>query len=241
MRLFRSNKKALRRICASLNESCLIAPMSEHCTHHHDHNHHNKSYQDDGLLALHAEDLYSAMLRRVRHNGWTSFATEVSESSACQAARQRLGHQAAGMAIGQQHLVSQLFEDHYPALPRTEEHHHAHGHDHGPCGKRHGPLQRLVERIEHGTLTRVKHRRAKMAAALIFRAGLFTMCPGDDIAAIGLQTYSSIAGHHQEHDHHEAHPESQAILPRRPRVVVDLEAGYADVDMPRPEPVPVLG
>lgn len=193
----------------------------------HDEHHHVHDTQDDGVLALHAEDLYIRLADQARAallRGAVEPVTE--ESEALHNTKLRLGASAPELDEQQQQLVNESFAAEYDMLPRRQEQHH-HGHDHGGCGKRHDPLQRLFESVEHTATARLKHRRAKVAVALLFRAGLFTMCPGDDIAAIGLQVYGSVAGTQQENHHDHEHDEVYAVLPRRPRLTIDLDAGRA--------------
>lgn len=212
----------------------LVRPNHEH-THAHEHEHHHGhdlDPQDDGVLALHAEDLYLRLADQARTSLMTNVVTSAAEESeTLRNTKQRLGERVPRLDEQQQRLVNRAFTANYDTLPRREEEHH-HGHDHGGCGKRHGPLQRLLEKAEHTTISRLKHRRAKVAVGMLFRAGLFTMCPGDDIAAIGLQVYDSVAGGQQEHHAEHEHAEVYAVLPRRPRLTVDLDAGKARVDLP---------
>lgn len=201
--------------------------MTEAMTHHHEHA--SADFADDGALALHAEDLYLRLARRPHHYqaGHEHALHESTPPYDIEALKQRLGSAAPQLTDAQEQSVAAGFAHHFPTLPRTEDHHH-HGHDDG-CGKRHGPIRRTLERMEHGVLSRVRSQRAKIAVALMFRAGFFTMCPGDDIAAIGLQVYSSVSGHQQEH-HHEEHAEVNAVLPARPRI--EFKHGKAVVQLP---------
>lgn len=210
-----------------------ITPIRHAHDHSHEHhNDHSDNSQDDGVLALHAEDLYLNLADQARTSLMTGVtASAAEEPKVLHATKQRLGERAPRLNVQQQQLVNRAFVTNYATLPRREEEHH-HGHDHGGCGKRHGPLQRLFEKVEHTAVSRLKHQRAKVAVGLLFRAGLFTMCPGDDIAAIGLQVYGSVAGTQQENHAEHEHAEVYAVLPRRPRLTVDLEAGKARVDLP---------
>lgn len=201
--------------------------------HHENHVHHEPDLEGDGVWALHAEDLYLRLADQARTpliNG-VPIPAAPEEPAAMRDTRQRLGQRAPVLNKNQEEFVRHAFAAHHEHLPQREQSQH-HGHDHGGCGKRHGPLQRLFEKVEHTAISRVKQQRAKVAVALLFRAGLFTMCPGDDIAAIGLQVYGSVAGGQQEHHEEHSHDEVYAVLPRRPRLTVDLDNGRAVVDLP---------
>lgn len=62
---------------------------------------------------------------------------------------------------------------------------------------------------------RLKNKRVALVAAAAIRAGSLFFCPGDDIAAIGLQVYSSIGGNVT---HEEGHHEENGILPSPVRI-----------------------
>lgn len=91
------------------------------------------------------------------------------------------------------------------------EHHHAHSHE---CGHSHGMVKERLDSIEQRAL-RLKNKRVALVAAAAIRAGSLFFCPGDDIAAIGLQVYSSIDGHAT---HEEGHHEENGILPPPVRI-----------------------
>lgn len=127
--------------------------------------------------------------------------------------------------------VAQGFAAQYESLPTSHplfEHQHSHDGDHQDshsCGKVHGPLRRRFDALEAKVLDRISHRTAKAVAAAVFRLSALTVCPGDDIAAIGLQVHSAMAGHHEaEHGHHE----EQAILPRKIRIEAEQHVSGPD-------------
>ena len=89
-----------------------------------------------------------------------------------------------------------------------------HNHDvHDDCGHNHGIAHKKLGKIERLTLGRLTSKRAQKLAAIAFRAISLLFCPGDDIAAIGLQIYGSVSG--EVHDHGQAH---EAILPGATRI-----------------------
>lgn len=201
-------------------------------THHtHDHHHHDSDVAGDGMLALHAEDLYLQLARSPQLKASVPVNADGPVPYDLTALKQRLGSKAPDLSEAQEQVVATNFADRFADLPRSEYHEHqGHAHAGDGCGKRHGPIRRTLERMEHGALAKVRGQRAKLAVALLFRAGFFTMCPGDDIAAIGLQVYGSVSGQQQEHHHEESHPEANAVLPARPRI--ELKRGKALVRLP---------
>ena len=90
-------------------------------------------------------------------------------------------------------------------------HHHSHSHE---CGHSHGAVVERLGAMEQRAL-RLKNKRVALVAAAAIRAGSLFFCPGDDIAAIGLQVYSSIDGNvtHEEGRHEEG-----GILPSPVRI-----------------------
>jgi hypothetical protein len=92
---------------------------------------------------------------------------------------------------------------------------HAHSHDHD-CNHNHGLVKRNVEKIEHAIVNKISNKRAQALTGAALRGMSFLFCPGDDLAAIGLQMYAAASGHAgNEHEHHTEH---KAILSRRPRI-----------------------
>jgi len=129
--------------------------------------------------------------------------------------------------------VMGAFAAQYLSLPTSHplfEHRHNDDKEHQDghsCGKIHGPIRRRFDALEARVLGRISNRTAKAVAAAAFRLGALTVCPGDDIAAIGLQIHGAIAGHHEtEHSHHE----EQAVLPKPIQVVKEQSA-----DTPKPQ------
>lgn len=193
---------------------------------------------DDGVRALHAEDAYLTLAGLACRTDrplddldprYKAFDIESIEA--------RLGEAAPELSEKQRESVRAGLAMQYDSLPRREVDDH-HGHEHGGCGTRHGPIQKMMEKLEHSATHRAKSQRAKIVVALAFRAGLFTMCPGDDIAAIGLQVYSSIAGSpagHQEEEH--GHGEVYATLTGRPRPASFINGRRVELPtMPIPDP-----
>ena len=148
--------------------------------------------------------------------------------------RARLGEKWHGPSDKQvREDIAANFSQQYEGLPTShplfegQPHDHTHG-DHS-CGKLHGPVRKQLDRLENAMLRRVRNHTARAIAAGVFRLSALTICPGDDILAIGLQVHSSIVGHHEsEHEHHEEY----AILPTRPRIVVELPAQREDEPTP---------
>lgn len=90
----------------------------------------------------------------------------------------------------------------------------AHTHHPDDCDHNHGQVARFVHALEHKAAHSNLRLRRFMVAFL--RALSLVFCPGDDIAAIGLQLYSSIDGHSDAHHH-----ETKAILPEPVRLEVN--------------------
>ena len=88
---------------------------------------------------------------------------------------------------------------------------HAHSHE---CGHSHGVIKERLGTMEQRAL-RLKNKRIALVAAAAIRAGSLFFCPGDDIAAIGLQLYSSIDGNVS---HEEAHHDEYGVLPSPVRI-----------------------
>ena len=88
---------------------------------------------------------------------------------------------------------------------------HAHSHE---CGHSHGVIKERMDTLEQRAM-KLKNRRVALVAVAAIRAGSLFFCPGDDIAAIGLQVYSSIDGNitHEHSDHDES-----AVLPPPVRI-----------------------
>ncbi len=134
------------------------------------------------------------------------------------------------------------FAERYDTLPRpaTHEHTHQHSGSHHDCGKAHGPLRRQLDKLETKTLGKIRNKTIQALAAAAFRCSALVFCPGDDLLAIGAQVYGSVSGHTEGHN--DQHHEEQAVLPRRPRIEVDLTAkkvrmrrGALDTDPSPPE------
>lgn len=126
--------------------------------------------------------------------------------------------------------VAIAFAERVGALPATHgRYDHSHGHGDDGCGKTHGPVRRAMDTFEHKVLGRIRNQRVRLVAAAAFRGSSLILCPGDDLAAIGLQLYGAFTGH-TGHDTHGDHAEHQAILPRRPYVTTRM--GRICIDSP---------
>lgn len=157
---------------------------------------------------------------------------ELEERYDLSAVKARLGPILPALTFAQEAAAIQAFDEHYYSLPTDHpRHNHAHhGHDHDDgCGKTHGPVRRALEAFERGVLGRIRSQRLRLVAAMAFRGSSLALCPGDDIAAIGLQMYGAFSGH-TGHDH--AHQEHVAILPRRPRIQFESNTAYLPLDAP---------
>lgn len=151
------------------------------------------------------------------------------------AARQRLGKIYPVLSATQEAAVAYIFSKQWPQLPQTHARYdHGHQHDHDDhCSKAHGPLRKRIHNLERAVLRRIPHDKARILAALAFRGTALLFCPGDDIAAIGLQLYSAFGG---SSGHTHIHDEPKATLPRRPRI--DFEYNNAIISLPIDAAVP---
>ena len=129
-------------------------------------------------------------------------------------ARKRLGPTLPDLSRSQLKLTYALFacefSQHLAAQQVQPDPQHTQPHAHGHCCKRHGPLRRLLTRAETALKDKLRHSNFNKIAALLLRAGSLLCCPGDDIAAIGLQVYGSISGHVSESH---GHTDMLATLP----------------------------
>jgi hypothetical protein len=161
-----------------------------------------------------------------------SALAELEERYDLPAVKARLGLALPALTFAQEAAAIQAFGEHYHSLPtdhpRHSHAHHGHDQDDG-CGKTHGPVRRALEAFERGVLCRIRSKRLRLVAAMAFRGSSLALCPGDDIAAIGLQMYGAFSGH-TGHDH--AHQEHKAILPRRPRIQFESNMAYLPLDAP---------
>jgi len=174
------------------------------------------------------ENLYISLSRIVMRDKQPHHEAPVDEQNLEQlvTVEARLGDRwSKQMTTAQRAKVATLLSQQRSELPTSHplfEQQHAHsshtvegGHS---CGKLHGPLRRRFDALEAKVIGRISNHTAKAVAAAVFRLSALTVCPGDDIAAIGLQIHSAVAGHHEaEHSHHD----EQAILPRSVRIETD--------------------
>ncbi|HET9411583.1 MAG TPA: hypothetical protein VFO38_01945 [Candidatus Saccharimonadales bacterium] len=129
-------------------------------------------------------------------------------------ARKRLGPVLPNLTRSQLKLTYTLFACEFSrhiATQRTKPNpQYIQTHAHGRCCKRHGPLRWLLTQAETTVQGKLRRSNINRIAALLLRAGSLVCCPGDDIAAIGLQVYGSISGHVSESH---GHTDMLAILP----------------------------
>ena len=203
--------------------------MASACEHHHT-EHHDPFPPAE-------EDLYMDLVINAKS---TSGAVAPGEPAGPEVAQRiqdiqaRLPRRWSSLTHTESNHVIGAFAAQYQSLPTSHplfEHHHNHDKEHQnghSCGKMHGPIRRRFDALETRVLGRISNRTAKAVAAAVFRLSALTVCPGDDIAAIGLQIHGAIAGHHEtEHGHHE----EQAILPKSIQAVKEQAT-----DTPKPQP-----
>lgn len=146
----------------------------------------------------------------------------------------RLGDAYPEVGIMGEAAVILAFAERADALPASHpRYNHSHGHEGDGCGKTHGPVRRTLDTIEQKVLGRIRNQRVKLVAAAAFRGSSLILCPGDDLAAIGLQLYGAFSGQ-ASHDEH-THAEHKAVLPGRPRI--DFGKGTAFISLPLDTPV----
>jgi hypothetical protein len=219
----------------------LTGKNMEHTHSHHDHDHHDDS---DEAFAPAAENLLLDLAGRAQagrlHVTELPGIDELAEVEAhydITNIKARLGDAYPALGFAQEAAVIAAFAQGYAELP-TEHARYAHDHHedherHDGCGKTHGPIRKAMESVERKVLGRIRNQRVRMVAAAAFRGSSLILCPGDDLAAIGLQVYGAFTGH-TGHDHE--HAEHQAILPRRPRI--DFGKGTAIISLPLDTPLP---
>lgn len=202
----------------------LISAHNEDCTHNHE------------PLPVFSETRLLELAKRAQHRELyplekmpdTATVAEIEKECGIADIRHRLGSAYPRLDFAQEAMVIMAFHEEYDQLPTSHprfSHVHDEEHHHHNCGKSHGPIRRIMETLERKTLGKIRSRRIKTLAAMAFRASSLIVCPGDDIVAIGLQTYSAFAnqGHVQEqnndhgHNNH-GHQNMFAILPRRPEI-----------------------
>lgn len=155
------------------------------------------------------------------------YLLKVDQSYGLADARSRLGDLYPKLNSSQTMAVAQAYEAAYDDLPISHPRYaplhaasdHDHEHSHDACDRIHGPLRKAFAKFEHRVLGRIDNHRARKIAAAAFRASALLFCPGDDIAALGLQLYAPFGSHTAEHSHR--HEEPMAILPNRPYVVLE--------------------
>ncbi|HKX73340.1 MAG TPA: hypothetical protein VJM32_04970 [Candidatus Saccharimonadales bacterium] len=213
----------------------------EHSHSHHGHDHHDDSAE---AFAPAAENLLLGLAGRAQAGrldltelpGIDELA-EIEAHYDIANIKARLGDAYPALGFGQEAAVIAAFAQNYAELPTeharyAHDHHDNHEH-HDGCGKTHGPIRKAMESFERKVLGRIRNQRVRMVAAAAFRGSSLILCPGDDLAAIGLQVYGAFTGH-TGHDHE--HAEHQAILPRRPRI--DFGKGTAIISLPLDTPLP---
>ncbi len=225
--------------------------MTETFTRHHHHvqeapEHHNHSCEhsaelqpfpaaaENVLLRL-SQDALSGKLPNHMDSASLPPGTNSEQDEIITATRDRLGDAYPRLSADQEVAVHAAFGSLCSQLPKSHPR-YDHSPDHAPddhCGKTHGPLRRRMHDLEHAIVGLIPQQKARVATAVAFRAIAFLFCPGDDIAAIGLQAYSSFSGHgHHVHEH----DEPSAILPRRPSI--DFKHKKATIRLPIDVPIP---
>lgn len=218
-------------------------PQNHHNSHHYEHHHgaHEHTHpfppEEENLLLSLSDQWNNATLpigQRLEADQVLALEKQYGITDIeSRLGRRILPRQARGYTT-----VLQVFAEQHSSLPTTHPlfDHDSHAHSHSSahegahnCGKAHGPVRRRLDKLESTVLGRIGNKRVHAIAAAAFRLSALTLCPGDDIMAIGAQVYGSISGHvdsHGSHDH-----EEQAILPARPRIEIeiDLEANKATV------------
>jgi hypothetical protein len=123
----------------------------------------------------------------------------------------------------------------HPRHKYADKHHHDHSHDeiHSCRTVVPGIGTRAVSWLEANLAKRTASKTLRTALALGSRAVLFAFCPGDDLAALGMQTIGALKGHTERHGHQ--HQEVPGVLPGRPRI--DFEIGKAVISLPADVPV----
>ncbi|HYG83347.1 MAG TPA: hypothetical protein VD907_00530 [Verrucomicrobiae bacterium] len=226
---------------------------SESSSHNHDHHHHEKEAHNLTITELGYEENLLALAHRTakvaipaEYLPPEAYIKKLEERFNLGTLRHRVGdaypqltpEQDAAVVVRFANIYRDIEEAYGPetkATPQSEavhDHHH-HDHDHDNCGHNHGIVHEKLGRFESYALSRIGSERAKQMAAVAFRATSLLFCPGDDIAAIGLQIYGSVSG--EAHGHNEG--QHQAILPNQSRVVLSRRS-YVRPPLPD-EPTPL--
>jgi hypothetical protein len=216
--------------------------LTSGCMEHIHHDHHNHAHEHGEAFGPAAENLLLQLALRARAGDLRVHdmpdigeIAKLEEQFDIKNIKARLGDAYPDIGFLGEAAVIVQFAGQAHELPTSHSRYdHSHGADDG-CGKTHGPVRRTLETIEQKVLGRIRSRRIKLVAAAAFRGSSLVLCPGDDLAAIGLQLYGAFSGH-TGHDEHR-HEEHKAILPGRPRI--DFAKGTAvisslplDVAMP---------
>lgn len=165
------------------------------------------------------------------------YLLKVDQSYGLADARSRLGDLYPKLNSRQTMAVAQAYEAAYDSLPTSHPRYaplhdhdeHSHGHGHDGCDRIHGPVRKTFAKFEHRVLGKINNHQARKFAAAAFRASALLFCPGDDIAALGLQLYAPFSSHTTEHSHR--HEEPMAILPSRPYVVLERDGVITKVPL----------
>jgi hypothetical protein len=207
----------------------LTSDCMEHSHDHHNH-HHSHSHETGEPFAPAAENLLFELAMQARDGALRvqdmpdiGELHELEEQFDIKNLRARLGDAYPDLGFMGEAAVIAAFAKQAGTLPTSHPRYdHSHGDGDG-CGKTHGPVRRTLDTIEQKVLGRIRNQRVRLVAAAAFRGSSLILCPGDDLAAIGLQLYGAFSGHtgHEEH----THTEHVAILPGRPRI--DLAKGTA--------------
>lgn len=202
----------------------------EHHGHHHHHDHH--THESAEPFAPAAENLLLDIALHVRA-GEVRLSempdigeiAELEERHDIKNLRARLGDAYPELGFMGEAAVISAYAGQASELPVSHpRYNHADDHEHDDgCGKAHGPIRKAMESFERKVLGRIRNQRVRLVAAMAFRGSSLILCPGDDLAAIGLQVYGAFSGNAGHDDH--GHAEHVAILPRGPRI--DLAKGTA--------------
>lgn len=199
--------------------------------HSHDHNHHHHHSHETGEpFAPAAENLLLELAMQARDGSlYVRDMPDIGELHTLEEQfdiknmRARLGDAYPDLGFMGEAAVIAAFARQADTLPTSHPRYdHSHGEDDG-CGKTHGPVRRTLDTFEQKVLGKIRNQRVRLVAAAAFRGSSLILCPGDDLAAIGLQLYGAFSGH-TGHDEH-THAEHMAILPGRPRI--DMAKGTA--------------
>ncbi|HWZ66017.1 MAG TPA: hypothetical protein VNX65_04505, partial [Patescibacteria group bacterium] len=210
----------------------------------HDHNHEGHTSDEEQAFPPYEENLFISLAKQARA-GLLETPPDVSVEEIEELARryriddilERLGEREPPLKFGHYASTVLAFASGYHQLPppptryEHDEHHHDVHNDSHDCGKIHGPVRRWLDRLESEMLSRIPNRRVQAMAAIALRLCSLSICPGDDIAAVGMQVYSAASGSSHEGERPEGKEEEKAVLPRRPRIDFEANKAYLPLDV----------